>query len=91
HRFKEYEYKIARERLEVDRKVIEANGIRKYIDIISKDLSPAYLSWKGIEATLDLAKSPNSKLVLIGSGKNGLPLILNTEDMGKQIDNATKK
>lgn len=91
HRFKEYEYKIARERLEVDRKVIEANGIRRYIDIISKDLTPQYLSWKGIEATLDLAKSNNSKLVLIGSGKNGLPLILNTEDMGKQIENASKK
>ncbi|MEA2029797.1 MAG: prohibitin family protein [Campylobacterota bacterium] len=88
HRFKEYEYKIAKERLEVDRKIIEANGIRRYIDIISKDLTPQYLSWKGIEATLNLAESKNSKLILIGSGKNGLPLILNTADMDKEIKNA---
>jgi regulator of protease activity HflC (stomatin/prohibitin superfamily) len=90
HRFKEYEYKIARERLEVDRKIIEANGIRKYIDIISKDLKPEYLSWKGIDATLSLAKSQNSKIILIGSGKNGLPLILNTAEMDKEIKNAKK-
>jgi len=90
HRFKEYEYKIAKERLEVDRKIIEANGIRRYVDIISKDLTPQYLSWKGIEATLKLAKSKNSKVVIIGSGKNGLPLILNTADMDKEIKNATK-
>jgi len=91
HRFKEYEYKIARERLEVDRKKIEAQGIRAYIDIVSKDLSPEYLSWKGIDATLDLAKSPNGKIILIGSGKNGLPLILNTEAMAKEVSDASKK
>jgi regulator of protease activity HflC (stomatin/prohibitin superfamily) len=79
HRFKEYEYKIAKERLEVDRKIIEANGIRRYIDIISKDLTPEYLSWKGIQATVELSKSKNSKIIIIGSGKNGLPLILNTD------------
>ena len=79
HRFKEYEYKIAKERLEVDRKIIEANGIRKYIDIVSKDLTPSYLEWEGIKATVKLSKSPNSKVIVIGSSKNGLPLILNSD------------
>jgi hypothetical protein len=31
---------------------------------------------RGIEATLELAKSPNSKVVIVGSGKDGLPMIL---------------
>lgn len=79
HRFKEYEYKIAKERLEVDRKIIEANGIRQYIDIVSKDLTPEYLTWKGVQATVELSKSTNSKIIIIGSGKNGLPLILNAD------------
>jgi len=85
HRFKEYEYKIARERLEVDRKVIEAKGIRQYIDIVSKDLTPEYLAWKGVQATVELSKSTNSKIIVIGSGKNGLPIILNADSQnGKE-------
>ena len=43
-------------------------------------ISETYLRWRGIEATLELAKSNNAKVVVIGSGKDGLPLILNTED-----------
>ena len=80
HKFKAYEYKIERERLEAERKIIEAKGIRAYIDIISKKLTKSYLTWEGIKATVELSKSPNSKVVVIGSGKNGLPLILNTEN-----------
>ncbi len=79
HKFKAYEYRIARERLEADRKVIEANGIAKYKDIISKNISPEYLSWEGIKATIELSKSSNSKVIVIGSGKGGLPIILNSE------------
>ena len=84
HLFKEYEYKIKKERLEAKRKEIEAKGISKYKSIISKDISPSYLKWKGIEATLDLARSNNSKVVVIGSGKNGMPIILNTDENGKK-------
>ncbi|MFK5975067.1 MAG: prohibitin family protein [Sulfurovum sp.] len=78
HKYKAYEYKIERAKLEADRKIIEASGIAKYKDIISKDITDKYLIWEGIQATVKLSKSPNSKVVIIGSGKNGLPLILNT-------------
>jgi len=80
HKYKEYEYRIEREKLEADRKLIEANGISRYKDIISKNITEAYLTWNGIQATLELAKSSNAKVVVIGSGKGGLPIILNTAD-----------
>lgn len=80
HKYKEYEYRIEREKLEADRKQIEANGISKYKDIISNNITNEYLRWNGIQATLELAKSPNAKVVVIGSGKDGMPLILNTSD-----------
>lgn len=80
HKFKEYEYRIEKAKLEADRKVIEARGITKYKDIISQNLTKEYLTWEGIQATIALSKSTNSKVVIIGSAKNGLPLILNTEE-----------
>jgi len=84
HKYKAYEYRIEREKLEADRKIIEANGISKYKNIISKNITKDYLVWEGIQATVKLSKSKNSKVIIIGSGKNGLPLILNTEDSHKQ-------
>jgi len=80
HKYREYEYRIERAKLEADRKVIEANGISKYKDIISENITKDYLTWEGIQATVKLASSSNSKIIVIGSGKNGLPIILNTED-----------
>jgi len=65
-----------KERLEADRKKIEAEGISSYNRIISESLTDRILRQKGIDATLTLANSPNSKVVVIGSGKDGLPLIL---------------
>jgi len=44
--------------------------------IVSSGLTPSFLRWKGIEATAKLSASPNAKIVVIGSGKDGLPLIL---------------
>lgn len=75
----EMEYRLTRERQEGDRKRIEAGGIRDYQAMIATTISPQLLQFKGIEATLELAKSNNAKIVVIGSGKDGLPLILNTE------------
>ena len=43
---------------------------------VNQSISPSYLRWKGIDATLELAKSPNSKIVVIGTGGDGLPIIL---------------
>jgi regulator of protease activity HflC (stomatin/prohibitin superfamily) len=61
---------------EADRKRIESAGIRDYNNTINGSLTPSVLAWQGILATQDLAKSPNAKTVVIGSGKSGLPLIL---------------
>lgn len=69
-------FRLQKERQEADRKRIEAQGIRDFQQIVAQGISAQLLEWKGIEATETLAKSPNAKVVVIGSGKNGLPLIL---------------
>lgn len=73
------EFVLARERQEAERKSIEAKGIADFQDIVSKGISEQLLKWKGIEATEKLANSPNSKIVVIGSGKEGLPIILGND------------
>lgn len=67
---------LQKEAQEADRKRIEAKGIADFQDIVSKGISDQLLKWKGIEATEKLANSSNSKVIVIGSGKDGLPLIL---------------
>jgi regulator of protease activity HflC (stomatin/prohibitin superfamily) len=67
---------LQREEQEADRKRIEARGIADFQDIVAKGISDQLLKWKGIEATEKLASSPNAKVIVIGSGKDGLPLIL---------------
>jgi regulator of protease activity HflC (stomatin/prohibitin superfamily) len=73
-----YLYKLEKEKKEAERKIIEAEGVQKANNIISSSLSDQILRWKGIEATLEVSKSPNSKIVLFGSGKTGLPLLFDT-------------
>ena len=75
-------FTIAKERLEADRKRIEAKGIADFQKIVSAGITQSLLKWKGIEATLEIAKSNNTKVVIIGSGKAGLPIILGG-DVGK--------
>lgn len=72
----EYEFRIEKEQKEAERKRIEAEGIRDFQEIVSSGISEELLRWKGIEATAQLAESQNSKVVVIGSGEDGLPLIL---------------
>ena len=67
---------LKKEEQEADRKRIEAKGIADFQEIVSKGISEQLLKWKGIEATEKLAGSQNSKVVIIGSGKDGLPIIL---------------
>jgi len=69
-------FRLQKETQEAQRKRIEAQGIRDFQQIVAQGISPQLLEWKGIEATETLAKSPNSKVVVIGSGKNGLPIIM---------------
>lgn len=70
---------LKKEEQEADRKRIEAKGIADFQDIVSKGISEQLLKWKGIEATEKLSQSSNSKVVIIGSGKDGLPVILGND------------
>ncbi|MFB3814961.1 MAG: prohibitin family protein [Terriglobales bacterium] len=69
-------FRLQKEKQEAERKRIEAAGIRDFQQIVAQGISTQLLEWKGIEATETLAKSPNTKVVVIGNPKNGLPLIL---------------
>ncbi len=71
-----YQFKLDKERSEAERRSIEAEGIANFNRIISASLTSNILKQKGIDATLELAQSPNSKVIVIGSGKDGLPMIL---------------
>jgi regulator of protease activity HflC (stomatin/prohibitin superfamily) len=70
---------LQRETQEAERKRIEAKGIADFQDIVSKGISDQLLKWKGIEATEKLANSTNTKIVIIGSAKDGLPIILGNQ------------
>ena len=71
-----YQFRLTRESSEAERKRIEAEGIAKFNQIINSSLTNNILTQRGIEATLELAKSSNAKVVVVGSAKEGLPLIL---------------
>ena len=75
------EFILAKERQEAERKRIEAQGIQDFQKIVSQGISDQLLRWKGIEATSHLAESNNTKTIIVG-GKDGLPIILNTETGG---------
>jgi len=69
------EFVLQREKQEAERKRVEAAGIKDFQDIVSQGISDKLLDWKGIEATMELVKSQNSKVIVVGNSKNGLPLI----------------
>jgi regulator of protease activity HflC (stomatin/prohibitin superfamily) len=85
----EYAYRVLREEKESQRKQIEANGIAAFQRTVSDGISDSYLRWRGIEATLQLAQSNNSKIVVIGN-KDGLPLILGNVDTPSATPRADK-
>ena len=80
YKIQEYQFRAQREAEESKRKQIEANGIAAFQRTVSQGISDSYLRWQGIQATLALAQSPNTKIVIIGSGKEGLPIILGNVD-----------
>ncbi len=80
YQIQEFKFRVQREAEESKRKQIEANGIAAFQRTVSQGISESYLRWRGIEATLALAQSPNAKIVIIGSGKDGLPIILGNVD-----------
>ncbi|MEM8509677.1 MAG: prohibitin family protein [Bacteroidota bacterium] len=72
----EYEFRLEKAEKEAQRQRIEAQGKADANRILSASLTDKILQDKGIEATLQLSQSPNAKVVVVGSGDKGLPLIL---------------
>lgn len=75
----EYEFRLEKARKEAERQKIEAEGKALANQILSASLTDKILKEKGIEATLEISKSQNSKVIVIGSGKEGLPIILGNQ------------
>ena len=73
------QFVLTKEKQEAERKRIEAQGISDFQNIVAHSISDQLLRWKGIEATEKLASSTNAKVVVIGAGKDGLPIILDTK------------
>jgi regulator of protease activity HflC (stomatin/prohibitin superfamily) len=71
-----YKYRLEKEISEAERKRIAAEGEARANNILTNSLSDKLLTMRGIEATLELSKSANTKVIVVGGGKNGLPLIL---------------
>ena len=73
------QFTIEKEKLEAERKRIEAKGISDFQQIVSAGITPSLLRWKGIEATLKIAESQNTKVIVIGNDAGSLPVILGGE------------
>lgn len=71
-----YQFRLDKEKSEAERKRIAAEGESRANNIINNSLTNNLLKMRGIEATLELSKSPNAKVIVIGSGADGMPLIL---------------
>jgi regulator of protease activity HflC (stomatin/prohibitin superfamily) len=72
----EYDFRLEAALKEAERREIEAHGIQAYNTIVDESLTEDILCWEGILATRELAASENAKIVVIGSGEDGLPIIL---------------
>lgn len=75
----EYEFRLVTAQKEAEKQIIEAKGKADANKILSASLTDKILRDKGIEATMKLSESPNSKVVIIGSGKSGMPIILGNQ------------
>lgn len=72
----EYEFRLVTAQKEAERQIIEAQGKADANRILSASLTDKILQDKGIEATIKLSESPNAKVIVVGAGESGLPLIL---------------
>jgi len=71
-----HEFRLLKEQKEAKRRLIEAEGYKTYNETIAESLTEDILKWKGIEATREIATSENGKIIVIGNGDKGLPIIL---------------
>jgi len=69
---------LQKERQEADRKRVEAQGIADYQRIMSEGLTDKQLQYESIKAQLELSKSQNAKIIVLGKGNT--PLILDTKN-----------
>ncbi|HTB38757.1 MAG TPA: prohibitin family protein [Reyranella sp.] len=74
-----YQFRLIAQRQEAERLRIQAIGLRNFYSILQDSLTDKLLTWRGIEATVEIAKSPNSKIVIVGGQKDQMPLILGSE------------
>ncbi|MCB4808524.1 prohibitin family protein [Tamlana sp. 62-3] len=75
----EYEFRLVTAEKEAEKQIIEAEGKAEANKILSASLTDKILQDKGIEATIKLSESPNSKVIVIGSGDSGMPIILGNQ------------
>ena len=75
----EYEFRLVTAEKEAEKQIIEAEGKAEANRILSASLNDKILQDKGIEATIKLSESPNSKVIVIGSGDSGMPIILGNQ------------
>jgi prohibitin 2 len=74
-----YEFRLETEAAEAERLRIKGIGLQRYYATVERSLTPSLLTWRGMEATTELAQSDNSKVVIVGTGKHQLPLILGSD------------
>lgn len=72
----EYEFKLQKAQKEAERQIIDAEGKASANRILNASLTDKILQEKGISATIKLAESNNTKIVIIGNSSNGMPIIL---------------
>ncbi len=83
-----YNFMVETQKKEAERLRIEAEGLRGFYEVVGASLTPQLLTWRGIEATVDVARSPNAKVVIMGNGKGQLPLILGGDIAANTPDSA---
>lgn len=77
-----FEYRLDAERKEAERKEIEANGFKRYNELLSGSITPDVLKWRGLEVTRELAQSPNAKTLFLGNKSGDLPILLDGASTG---------
>ncbi len=81
-----YHYLLLEAKEEAKRKAIQGQAIQYYQSLVNENMTENFLRYEGIQATARLAASENAKVVVVGSGKDGLPIILNTQDTPRLPD-----
>ena len=81
-----YDFRLTSQRQEAERLRIEAIGLRNFYSIVQGALTDKLLTWRGIEATVQVARSPNSKIVIVGGNKDQLPLILGSDEVVPYVE-----